>query len=66
MHSFTEPNLTSAVRTASSRESLHDAIDSAHTRAGNARNLAATILSAAVRLYSEKGSVRGWLWRYAG
>jgi hypothetical protein len=59
MHSFTEPNLTTR------RSRLHDAVDAAHARAGQARHLAATILETAVRLYSEKGSARGWLWRYA-
>jgi hypothetical protein len=60
MHSFTEPNL------ASTGSTLRAAIDSAHDRASKARRLAASILETAVRLYSQEGSVRGWLWRYAG
>ncbi len=64
MHSSTEPNLSSPVGAASGRDFLHDAIASAHARAGHARRLAASILETTVRLYSEKGSVRGWLWRY--
>lgn len=65
MHSFTDTNLTSAVGAACSRPSLHEVIDSAHARAGQARRLAAAILETAVRLYAEGGSGRGWLWRYA-
>jgi hypothetical protein len=65
MHSSLESNRISDAGAAGGRDPLTAAIASAHARAGRARSLAATILDAAVRLYSTDGEARGWLWRYA-
>ncbi len=57
MPATTDTNVTS------NRGTLHDAIDAAHVRAGEARRMAATILETAVRLYSANDTGRGWFWR---